>query len=123
MAKLAPRDDGYLPQHYKSSDVRRMQIWEEQASEAVVILEGNVEILVSLQQFYRELAKDDRFPFRDSCAGEINDFANNFDTFVSDMKNNISRARALTKITADRKELVSIIPNGVEVDLLTSSFL
>ncbi|KAK0708649.1 hypothetical protein B0H67DRAFT_648682 [Lasiosphaeris hirsuta] len=106
MAKLVPREDGYLPRHYKSSDVRRMQIWEEQASEVVVILEGNVDILMSLQQFYRRLARDDRFPFRDSCAGEINDFASNLDTIVSDMKNSISRAKALMKTTADRKELI-----------------
>ncbi|KAK1759037.1 hypothetical protein QBC47DRAFT_370967 [Echria macrotheca] len=106
MAKLVPRDEGHQAKNYQSSDVRRMQIWEEQASEVVIVLEGNVDVLVSLQQFFRGLLADERFPFRDSCADEINDFAANLDTIMRDMKNNISRARALMRTTADRKELI-----------------
>ncbi|KAK5659027.1 hypothetical protein OQA88_1114 [Cercophora sp. LCS_1] len=106
VAKLGPRENGRLAQRYGSNDVRRMQIREEQASEADVILQGNIDILVSLQQFYQGLVKDDRFPFRASCAGEISDFLGNLDTIVSDMKNNASRAKALMKKTADRKELI-----------------
>lgn len=120
MSKLGPRETGHLPRQYTSGDVRRMQIWEEQTSEVVVILEGNVEILVSLQQFYRGLLKDDRFPPGTNCAGEINDFANDLDTVVSDMRNSISRATALTKTTADRKELVSIIVHDERMNRLTS---
>jgi hypothetical protein len=123
MAKLVPREEGHQAKHYQSSDVRRMQICEEQASEVVIVLEGNVEVLVSLQQFFRGLLKDERFPFRNSCANEINDFAANLDTIMSDMKNNIGRARALMKTTADRKELVGVLLDGPKKGLLTSNLL
>ena len=108
MAVLGPREDGYHPKRYQPRDIRRMQIWEERASEVIVVLEGNVDVISSVRQFYLNLAKDDRFPCRQSCLGEINDFASELEAIISDLKNNIGRARALLKTTVDRKELVRI---------------
>ncbi|KAK4152639.1 hypothetical protein C8A00DRAFT_44337 [Chaetomidium leptoderma] len=106
MAVLGPREQGYSPERYQAGDIRQMQIWEEQASEAIVVLDGNVAVMASLRRFYQRLAADRRFPCRRSCAGEIGDFANQLDTMVSDMRNNIERARALIKTTSDRRELI-----------------
>ncbi|KAK4208645.1 hypothetical protein QBC37DRAFT_431673 [Rhypophila decipiens] len=106
LAVLGPREEGHHPKRYHPRDIRRMQIWEERANEAIVVLEGNVDVLSALRQFYLNLSKDDRFPLGQSCLGEIKDFASELEAMISDLKNNIGRAKALTKTTMDRKELM-----------------
>ncbi|KAK0726600.1 hypothetical protein B0T21DRAFT_371892 [Apiosordaria backusii] len=102
---LGFREPGQRPKRYQARDVQHMQIWQERASEAVVVLEGNIEVMQSLGQFYQGLAQDDRFPQR-SCAGDIADFVNQLDAMIADLRNGVSRAKALVKTTADRKELI-----------------
>ncbi|KAK0713615.1 hypothetical protein B0T26DRAFT_753708 [Lasiosphaeria miniovina] len=106
MAVIGLREHGHHAKRYRPSDIQLMQALEEKASEAAVVLEGNVDIMTSLRQFYEGLAKDDRFPCRNSCAGELTDFVNQLDAMIGDLKNNSGRARALVKTTADRKELI-----------------
>ncbi|KAK0661222.1 hypothetical protein QBC41DRAFT_330499 [Cercophora samala] len=102
---LGPREPGQRPKRYQARDVQHMQFWQERASEAVVVLEGNIEVLMSLAQFYQGLAHDDRFPRR-SCADDIADFVSQLDTMIADLRNDVNRASALVKTTADRKELI-----------------
>lgn len=108
LAVLGPREEGLHPKRYHPRDIRRMQIWEERANEAIVVLEGNVEVLSALRQFYLSLSGDNRFPLAQKCLGEIRDFASELEATISDLKNNIGRAKALIKTTVDRKELVRI---------------
>ncbi|KAK4166335.1 hypothetical protein QBC43DRAFT_206382 [Cladorrhinum sp. PSN259] len=108
MAMLGPWEKGNSPRHYQPSDIRRMQVWEELASEAIVVLEGNLEVISSLQGVYRGLAQDKRFPHRKACAGEITDFINQLDAMKSELRNIIGRCHALVKVSADRKELIKL---------------
>jgi len=106
MAVLGPREKGYHAKLYTPTDIRRLQRWDELVSEAIVVLEGNVEVLLALRQFYLHLLQNRDFPQRQSCADEISDFANQIEIMINDCRINIGRARALVKTTTDRKELV-----------------
>ncbi|KAK4198237.1 hypothetical protein QBC40DRAFT_284122 [Triangularia verruculosa] len=102
---LGPREPGQRPKRYQARDVQHMQYWQERTSQVVVVLEGNIEVMLSLGQFYQGLAHDDRFPRR-GCAGEIADFVSQLDVMIAGLRNDVSRANALVKTTADRKELI-----------------
>ncbi|KAK4188139.1 hypothetical protein QBC35DRAFT_451580 [Podospora australis] len=104
-AVYGPPEDGHTPGIHRASDIRRLQIWEERANEAVVVLEGNLDVISSLRQFYQDLAQNDRFP-RLSCGGEIADFVSQLDAMISELKHGILRSNAVSKTTADRKELI-----------------
>jgi hypothetical protein len=114
MAVRGPREKGYHPKRYQAGDIRRMQLWDETVGEAVVVLEGNIEVMSSLRQLYLNLEKDSAFPHRDTCADEIADFANQLDAIINDFRISIGRANALIKIISDRKELVSASEGIVE---------
>jgi hypothetical protein len=96
------------PGYFTPTDIWRLQRWEELVSEAVVVLEGNVEVLSSLRQFYLHLLQCQDFPQQQSCADEIREFANQVETMMNDCRINIARAKALVKTTTDRKELVRL---------------
>ncbi len=110
--RLTPRKEGHVSEYYLSNgtrDMRFLQIFEEQTSEGIEILQGNVEVLSSLRRFYQSLVADTRFTFdRQPCEGAVNDFASQVDVIMSDMRNHIARVSALNKMAADQKELVSL---------------
>ena len=120
MAVLGPREKGHDPERYQPRHVRRMQLWAEMAGEAVVVLEGNVDVMSSLRQFYLGLLKEPGFPLRGACESDIVEFANQLEAMIGDCKNNIGRAKALLKTTADRREMVKSPPSIARSMLLTT---
>ena len=73
-----------------------------------MILEANVEVIMSLRNFYERLVKNRDFPLKNDCAEDILEFTIQLDEMIYDSKMHIRRANLLTRITADRKSLVSI---------------
>ena len=72
-----------------------------------MILEANADVLTSLRLFYERLVDRKDFPLRGDCHDEVLAFATRVEDMVYDSKMQVSRAKLLVRITADRKNLVS----------------
>ena len=108
IAVLGSRAPGSSRREYIPEDLQNLQIYEEKTNEAIMILEANTDVLRSLGTFYRRLVEMKDFPLQGDCAHGVFTFAASVDDMVYDSKMQISRAKLLVRITADRKSLVSI---------------
>ena len=79
---------------------------EDKINEAIMILQANNDVIISLRNFYNRLIELDDFELRLSCKRNIMEFAGQLDDMVYDSKMQIARASVLVKITAERKNLV-----------------
>ena len=71
-----------------------------------MVLEANVDVMTLLQRFYDGLKENKDFPLRRSCADDIVTFAAEVDNIIYNLKMQMARAKALAKITNDRKQMV-----------------
>ncbi|KAF4871696.1 Serine/threonine-protein kinase mph1 [Colletotrichum siamense] len=106
MAVLAPTSNGYHFTVYTAADIQRFLGWQEKISEAIAMLESNIEVMKSLMRFYTKLEENRDFDLRLSCTDDIEEFCNQLCNMVNDFTLQISRARALVKLTGDRGELI-----------------
>ncbi|KAF0331892.1 hypothetical protein GQ607_001012 [Colletotrichum asianum] len=106
MAVLAPTSNGYHFTVYTAADIQRFLGWQEKISEAIAMLESNIEVMKSLVRFYTKLEENRDFDLRLSCTDDIEEFCNQLCNMVNDFTLQISRARALVKLTGDRGELI-----------------
>ena len=97
-------------QTYSSVHLQRAQYLEEQTNEAVMVLEGNMDVLVSLKNFYVDFGLNDQFPLKNDCSKDISSFTKQIDSFIYDSKMHIARGHLLVKIIAARKTIVSLAP-------------
>lgn len=74
-----------------------------------MILEANAGILTSLRSFYTRLVDRRDFPLQGNCQEDVITFAARVDDMVHDSQMQLSRARLLSRIVADRKNLVSTL--------------
>ena len=95
-------------QTYSSVHLQRAQYLEEQTNEAVMVLEGNIDVLISLKNFYVDLGLNDQFPLKTDCSKDISSSAKQIESFVYDSKMHIARGHLLAKIIAARKTIVSV---------------
>lgn len=75
-----------------------------------MMLDANADILESISKFYTNLIKNDDFELKTDlhCVKAVAKFVQQLDDYRHDFKMHASRAKTLGKITADRKNLVSI---------------
>ena len=85
----------------------RAHFLEEQTSEAVMVLQGNIDVLLSLRNFYEQLGENDLFPLKQACVFAISSFIKQIDSFIDDSKMQIKRGQLLAQIIAGRKTIVS----------------
>jgi hypothetical protein len=107
VAVLGSRAPGASRREYTPEDLQTLQNYEEKTNEAIMISEANADVLSSLGTFYRRLVESKDFPLRGNCAEGVFKFAASIDDMVYDSRMQISRAKLLVRITADRKSLVS----------------
>ena len=95
-----------------------------------MILGANVDVLTSLRKYYEGLLRNKDFPLKKHCREDILKFAAQIDNMIYDLNMQISRAKLLVRIAADRKSLVrfrfSFFPllfssKGISLDFLTST--
>lgn len=105
---FAPRGEN-LP-HYKfgPKHVQDVHNLEEKVNIAVMILEANVNVLKLLKGYYEHLILDKDFPWNNSCKDQATAFSDQLNVMIYDLETEISRAKLLNKIIADRKALVTI---------------
>ncbi|ORX98952.1 hypothetical protein BCR34DRAFT_142252 [Clohesyomyces aquaticus] len=108
MAVYGMRGPGYAHKQYRPRDFQDLHFWQDKTSEAVMVLETNVEVIRSLQKFYASLKTHEDLPItlKTDCESDISSFFSSLDGIVDDFNMHISRARLLVKIITDRKELV-----------------
>jgi hypothetical protein len=105
---LGSRAPGASRREYTPEDLQTLQYYEEKTNEAIMILEANADVLTSLGTFYKRLVERRDFPLQGDCVEAVSAFAASIDDMVYDSRMQISRAKLLVRITADRKNLVSI---------------
>lgn len=93
---------------YTPQDIQDLQIWEEAASQAVAALEGNIDVITALLEFYQGLVKDKTFTVQGDCAGEVASFAAQVKAINVQFTMEVKRTQALVKSVSDRRELVSL---------------
>ncbi|OTB13154.1 hypothetical protein K445DRAFT_320334 [Daldinia sp. EC12] len=106
MALFGSSEVGSAHKTYTPRDIQDLQIWEERVRKVIVTLEGNVDVMISLARFYRQLPQDKGFPLRKSCSLDIGTFSGQIGNFIRDIKMQIKRAGFLEKTISDRRELV-----------------
>lgn len=106
IAVIGPRNPGQFRRIYVPEDLQTIQYYEDKTNEASMILDANVKVMTSLREYYEKLLENDAFPFRDSCREDILTFAAQTNDMIYDSNMQISRAKLLVQISADRKSLV-----------------
>jgi hypothetical protein len=108
MAVFGPRGPGHAHQQYQPQHLQDLQRWEDKTNEVIMILEANVDVMSSLCRFYNDFKENKDIPtnLKDECGTDILTFAAHIDDMTHNFKMQIARAKLLTKITSDRKELV-----------------
>ncbi|KAK8077666.1 hypothetical protein PG996_003836 [Apiospora saccharicola] len=91
---------------YTPQDIQNLQIWEEAAGQAIAALEGNIDIISALLEFYQGVVKEKNFKIQGDCAGEVSSFAAQVKAINIQFAMEVKRTQALVKRVSDRRELV-----------------
>ena len=92
---------------YSADELRSIQLIEDKIGLATAVLEGNLQVLDSICAYYNGLKEESRFTLEISYQGYIDAFIHEMKGFIRTMGIELSRAKFLTKLAADRKGLVS----------------
>ena len=71
-----------------------------------MVLQGNIDVLLSLRDFYQGLLNNDGFPLKQTSSSDITTFADQINSFVYDSKMQIARGKLLSQNVAARKTIV-----------------
>lgn len=101
-------NNGPYPRRIVPRAVTRVQEYEDKVNEAIMVMESNVNNLNSLADSYKLLVTDSQFPIADleACTSAVRRFAIHIHEFTYDLNMQIARAKVLSKITGDRKNIV-----------------
>jgi len=110
LAIEAPRGPLEPQIKYSTDNLQNVQRYEDRTNEAIMILEANMDVLVSLRRFYERLLENPDFSLHQTCRPSVVAFATQLNDLIYDSKNQIARAKVLVRITADRKAMASFIP-------------
>lgn len=86
--------------------LQRAQNLEEQTTEAIMVLKGNSNVLLSLRDFYQRLRENELFPLKDICGSDLSTFATQVESFIYDSNMQIERGRLLADNIATRRTMV-----------------
>ncbi|KAH8724818.1 hypothetical protein GQ44DRAFT_249388 [Phaeosphaeriaceae sp. PMI808] len=108
MAIHGPRGEGFAHMEYKPYHIQDLQHWQDRANEAVMVLEANTDVLMSIHKFYHNLVDRKDFPdmLKAECEDDLHTFTSQLDEIINDFHMQTARGKLLVKIISDRKELV-----------------
>ncbi|KAB5576415.1 hypothetical protein GE09DRAFT_622164 [Coniochaeta sp. 2T2.1] len=106
LAVLGPRGAGHAHKYYRPQDVQSLQIWEEKANTAIMVLESNIDIMQSLTGFYKRLLANKDFDLGTPCSDDIDAFVAQINDIIHDFRTQIGRSTDLVKVTNNRRELI-----------------
>lgn len=91
---------------YTPDELITLQGKSDKITEVVMVMEANVNVLTSIRKYYERLLKNKDFTLNATCAESIGIFATQIDEMIYDIEMQISRAKVLAQVTADRKTIV-----------------
>lgn len=103
-----PRGHDEPRQTSSSYHLQKAQNLEEQTTEAIMVLKGNSNVLLSLRDFYQHLQENTLFPLKDICRSDLSAFVNQVDSFIYDSNMQIERGRLLADNIAARRTMVRL---------------
>lgn len=103
-----PRGHDEPRQTSSSFHLQKAQNLEEQTTEAIMVLKGNNNVLLSLRDFYQRLRENEMFPLKDTCGSYLSEFATQVDSFIYDSNMQIERGRLLADNVAARRTMVRL---------------
>ncbi|KUI62025.1 hypothetical protein VP1G_09152 [Cytospora mali] len=106
LAVLGPVGKGHHHRLYTPGDIQDLLLWGEKVTEAITVLEYNVDIMDSLRNFYIGLGSNKDCEPAMTCHEDVDIFTNNVSNMIHDFKRQIFRSKALVKLLSDRTELV-----------------
>ena len=71
-----------------------------------MVLQGNIDVLSSLRDFYQSLAENSQFLLKQQSSLDILSFAKQVDSFIYDSNMQIKRGKLLAEIISGRKTIV-----------------
>ena len=72
-----------------------------------MVMDGNIDVLTALKQYYKKLLKLKDFPLRHACENNVIVFAEQIEEMIYDTRTQVSRAKLLARIASDRKDVIS----------------
>ncbi|OCK89415.1 uncharacterized protein K441DRAFT_644795 [Cenococcum geophilum 1.58] len=106
IAVWGPRGMGEHRREYRPDDLQAVQDYEDKTNEVVMVLEANMDVLISLRKFYENLLKNKNFDLKEACEEDILQFATQVNNMIYDSRMQIARAKLLVQIIDDRKNLI-----------------
>lgn len=91
---------------YQAQDLQQLQTLSDQVSDVILSLEGNMDVIRALREFYYSLSQDPDFPLRTTCADYVTMFVKQTQNANYDLKLQLSRAKALSGRVLQRKDLM-----------------
>ena len=91
-------------------DLQRIQKLTERINDIILAMDGDMQVLGSLREFYQGLLSNQSFPLQTTCKNIITAFGTQIKNIEKSLANEKTRAKHLAKIVADRKELVRTKP-------------
>ncbi|RDW57310.1 hypothetical protein BP5796_12760 [Coleophoma crateriformis] len=104
---FAPRKQNRGCYVFEPREVQEVQSYEEKIHIAIMMLDGNINILRSLKRFYGHLMVSKNFPWKSECSDDIMEFTDKLSVMIYDLEMQTSRINLLVKISGDRKALAS----------------
>lgn len=88
--------------------VTLVQEYEDKVNETLMVVESNIKIFSSLLASYCTLVEDANFPpqEQDACRSAVKIFSARIQEHIFDLQMQADRAKALSKVAADRKNIV-----------------
>lgn len=102
----ASRALGKVRHFYTPDELNQLQGKSDKITEVVMVMEANVAVLTSIRKYYERLVKNKDFTLSADVEESVGVFATQIDEMIYDMEMQISRAKVLAQVTADRKTIV-----------------
>ncbi|KAI1260870.1 hypothetical protein F5Y18DRAFT_244679 [Xylariaceae sp. FL1019] len=106
LAVIGPRDHSTSREYFEAENVRKLQVWHEEVSDIITVLESNVDVMSALMSFYQDIQSDKRVPPGQECGDDIHDFVRELNHIIINKRMQISRTKKLLQRTMERSELV-----------------
>jgi len=95
---------------FSFSDLQHIQLLTDKANEVVFVLNSNIDVLKELKEHYHDLVTSEEYPndFGPDHKRVVFRFEKQITTIIRNLHMQISRAKTLVRLLADRKALVSL---------------
>ena len=107
VAVYGERSQSEYRHDYTPDKLRLIQFLEDDITLTISVLDSNLQVMVSLRDYYLQLLENKDFDLKTSCRDYVGGFAQELNGFIKSIKTEHTRVKFLVKIVADRKNMVS----------------